>query len=132
MHHRIPYLSNSRLPLDAALEAALAKPIPKTHTHRSKQPQTKEARSPLVMIHHGPAFADFAHTPQVQPGAVDEGETGDEGKGPGSREGETIAKVKERSGDGTEENREFEPGEEGTLGCELDFGFDADGDMDSW
>ena len=84
------------------------------------------------MIHHGPAFADFAHTPQVQPGAVDEGETGDEGKGPGSREGETIAKVKERSGDGTEENREFEPGEEGTLGCELDFGFDADGDMDSW
>lgn len=83
------------------------------------------------MIYHGPAFTDFAHAPQVQPRTVDEGETGNDGESPSGRKGEVVAKVEKGGGDGTEKDGKFEPGEKGALGCELDFGLDADRDVDS-
>lgn len=42
-----------------------------------------------------------------------------------------VTKVEQGSGDGSEDDAEFEPGEEGAFGGEVDLWFDADGDVDS-
>jgi hypothetical protein len=83
------------------------------------------------MIHDSPSFPDFADTPKVENGAVNKGHACDNGERPSSGEGEGVAEIEESGGDGADEDGEFEPGEEGAFGGELDFGFDADGDVDA-
>lgn len=43
-----------------------------------------------------------------------------------------IAEVEQRGGDGAEDDGEFEPGEEGAFGGEVDLGLDAHGDVDAF
>lgn len=43
-----------------------------------------------------------------------------------------MAEIEQRGGDGAEDDGEFEPGEEGAFSGEVDFWFDADGDVDSY
>jgi hypothetical protein len=119
------------VPLQPATDPALAKAIPKADRNCGEKANAKQRGSPLVVIHDGPTFANLTHAPQVQQRAVHERDARDNGKCPCSRERERVAKVEQRGGDGANKDGEFEPGEEGALGGELDFGFDAHRDVDA-
>ncbi len=58
--------------------------------------------------------------------------TGDDGESPRRRQTGAIAKVEERGRDAAEDDAELQPVEEGSLGGEVDFGLDADGDVDAF
>lgn len=83
------------------------------------------------MVGDGTALPNHAYTPKVQARAVEQGDTGDDGKGPGCRNGKAVAKVEQRGCNGAEEDAKLEPGEEGTLCGELDLGLYTDGDVDT-
>lgn len=84
------------------------------------------------MIRDRPALPNLVHAPKIQSRAIAQRCARNNCEGPGGREGEVVAKVEQRGGNGAEEDGKFEPGEEGAFGGELDFGFDADGDVDAW
>lgn len=84
------------------------------------------------MIHDRSALPDLLDAPEIQRRAVQEGNTRDNGKCPSSSKAERVAKVEQRGSDTADKDRELEPGEEGAFGGELDFGLDADRDVDSW
>lgn len=80
-------------------------------------------RSPLL---------DLVYSPQVQACTIAQRKTSDDGERPGSCKSQAITKVEQRSGDGTDEDGEFQPREESTLGCQLDLGFDTDRDVNTY
>lgn len=83
------------------------------------------------MVPRSAPVADHADAPQVQGQAVDERRARDDGEPPRRRERDVVAaKVEQRRCDGAQDDGELEPGEEGPLGCEIDFGLDAHGDVD--
>lgn len=84
------------------------------------------------MISHSPPLSDHLDSPQEKAGGVEQGQARDNGEAPCRSEGNAVAEVEQRGGDGAEEDGELEPGEKGAFGRELDFGFDADGDVDAW
>jgi hypothetical protein len=127
LHSKLPL----HVPLQTATNPALAKAIAKADSDRRKQPNAQQCRPPLVVIHDGSTFTNLAHAPQVQQRAVHERDARDDSERPSSRERQGVAEVEERGGNAADEDAEFEPGEEGALGGELDFGFDADGDVDA-
>ena len=70
-------------------------------------------------------------TPEVEDHAVYEGDDGKGGKAPGRGQTNPVAKVEQGGRNGADDDAEFEPAEEGTFGSEVDFWFDADGDVDA-
>jgi hypothetical protein len=84
------------------------------------------------MIRDRPPLANFLNTPEIQTRTVTQRQTRNDSERPRGREAQAVAEVEQRGGDGAEEDAEFEPGEEGAFGGELDFGFDADGDVYAW
>jgi hypothetical protein len=121
-----------QIALQPTVKPAFTKAIPKADRNRHKKASTKQCGAPLIVVHNSSAFPDFADAPEVQGSTVHQGDARDDGEGPGGRKGEGVAKIEERGCNGADEDGEFEPGEEGAFGCELDFGFDADGDMDAY
>lgn len=67
--HILYFCSTSQLPLQIALQAtikpSLSKPVPKAHSNRREQTNAQERRAPLVVIHDGSPFPDFAHAPKI-------------------------------------------------------------------
>lgn len=62
---------------------------------------------------------------------VDHGAHGDEGEEAGGDATDGVAEVEEADGETAEDDGEVEPGEEGALIGEEDFGFDAGGEGDA-
>jgi hypothetical protein len=62
---------------------------------------------------------------------IDHGAHGDEGEEPGGDTTNGISEVEEADGETTEDDGEVEPGEEGALVGEEDFGLDARGEGDA-
>lgn len=83
------------------------------------------------MIPHRPPLPNHLHPPKIQPHTVQQSRTSDDGETPSGVEADIIAEIQEGGGDGAEDDAEFEPGEEGAFGGEVDFWFDADGDVDA-
>lgn len=83
------------------------------------------------MIRNSPPLPNHPNTPEKQARGVKQRATGDDGERPSRSQREVVAEIEQRGGDGAEQDAEFEPGEEGAFGGELDFWFDADGDVDS-
>ena len=110
----------------------LVNPQRKGNRHGGQQAQTQHRGPQPIVIADRSTGGDHAHAPHVQAQAVQEAGAGHGGEGPGREVRDGVAKVQERGRDAAEDDAEFEPGEEGALGGEVDFGFDPDGDVDSW
>jgi hypothetical protein len=118
----------------ARRKAGLTRPQTKVHQHDNHKTNADDRRAPFLIVDSFDvaALADLVDTPDVQHETVDEGHGGEDGKCPRGAEGDVvIAEVEQSGSDGAEEDGEFEPGEEGSLGGEVDLGFDADGDVDA-
>lgn len=87
---------------------SLGKPITKADRDARKQAQAQHAGAPAVMVADGAARLDALDAPDVDAGAVAQGEGGDDGEGPGGRERDAVAEVEQRGGDGAEDDGKFE------------------------
>lgn len=93
----------------------LPKPEPKADSNRTKQTKAKQRGTPSIMISYRSPFLDLVDTPNVQSSAVAQGQAGNNGESPRSGKSKRVTKVEERGSNGTNEDGEFEPGEEGTF-----------------
>jgi hypothetical protein len=128
--------SSSQLPLQIPLQppthTTLTKPIPKANSDRRKKSNAEQSRTPFVMVRDSPPLPDLPNAPEIQRSRVNERDACYDGKRPRGGKRQCVAKVEQSGGNGANENGELEPGEEGALGGELNFGFDADGDVNAW
>jgi hypothetical protein len=107
----------------------------KVDQHDRNETHANDGGSPLFIIHalDIAALADLVHAPNVKEETVDEGTGSENCEGPRRGEGDGVdAEVEECGGDATEDDGELEPGQEGSLGGEVDLGLDADRDEDAW
>lgn len=86
----------------------ILKPEPNRDRNTSNQTHTKRRRAPLVMITHSLPLLNPIHPPKEYRHGVEQCQDGDDGKGNRRREGDAIAEVEERGGDGAEDDGEFE------------------------
>lgn len=119
-------------PLQTSINTPFPKPKPKTDCNCTEQTSTKQRRTPTIMVRNRPTFLDLIHTPQIQTCWVTQRNARNDGKSPRSRKSKAITKVEQSSSNRADEDREFKPGEESAFGCELDFWFDTNGNMDAW
>lgn len=112
-------------------EAAGAHAENKVNQNDDYQTDTDDSGTPAFVVDalDVATLADLVHAPDIQEETVDEGAGGEDGEGPGGNEGGVIgAEVEECCGDAAEDDREFQPGEEGSLGGKVDLRFHANGD----
>ena len=115
--------------LDPAVPPTHAQSEAKAHRHRSEKTQTEQCRPDLVVVRDGAPLLDHVDAPDVQTHRVKQCTACDDGEGPSRCERKSVAKVEQRSRDRAEKDAKLEPGEEGTFGSELDFGFDTHRDV---
>jgi hypothetical protein len=107
---------------------------PKVDQDNNDKTNTNDRRSPALVVNalDVATLADLVDAPDVQEETVDESAGGEDGEGPSGDEGCGVgAEVEESCGNAAEDDGEFEPGEEGSLGGEVDFWFHADGNEDA-
>ena len=84
------------------------------------------------MIPHRPPAPDHPHAPEVKTNTIQQRHARQDREPPRAGQGDVVAEIEQSRGDGAEDDAEFEPGEEGPLGGEVDFWFHADGDVDAF
>lgn len=121
-------LSNSSSP-----PPFLPPPQPEIHRHGDQQPKAQHRRAEPIVVPRRPPLAHHLHPPQIEHQAVDERQARDDGEPPRRRERDCVVpEVHERGRDRAEDDGELQPGEEGALGREVDFGLDPHGHVDPW
>jgi len=101
----------------------------------SNKTKTENSRAPTLVVYtlDIAALADLVHTPQVKDETVDQGGSCQDGKGPGRGKGDVVeAKVQKGGSDTTENDRELQPGQEGTFSGEIDLWLNTNRDKDAW
>jgi hypothetical protein len=103
--------SSLEITLHIALQPTLrtlCNAIAKADSHGNHKRETKERRTPLVVIADRNTPLDLVNTPQVNSHRIKKGETSDKSESPGRSEGDAVAEVEEGCGDGAEDDGEFE------------------------
>jgi hypothetical protein len=86
----------------------LRNPIPKANSHSNHKRETKERRTPLVVIADRNTSLDLVDAPQVNSHRIKQSQTSDESERPSRSERDAVAEVEERGCDGAEDDGEFE------------------------
>ena len=127
--HPSSHLPSTLLPLARAHH----RPQDEVHQHRRRQRAREQRRAPAVVEAGLAADADAAGAPVERGDGVGDGGDGDEGEGGGGQAGDAVvAEVEEPDPEAAEEDGEVEPGEEGALVGEEDFGLDARRERDAF
>lgn len=114
--------------------ARLHDPQHKVDDHRGQQ-QHRQRRGPEPVVEARLApDSDRSRTPVVRPQRVQERAHSNAREAEGGDLGGAVAKVEHAHGEGTDDNGEVQPGQEGTFVGEVDFGLDAgrEGDALAW
>jgi hypothetical protein len=103
--------SSLQIALHITLQAPLRplrNPIPKANSNSDHKRETKERRTPLVVIADRNTPLDLVDAPQVNSHRIEQCQTGDESESPSRSERDAVAEVEERRCDGAEDDGEFE------------------------
>lgn len=101
------------------------------HHHSRKKRNGQDGGTESVIDAALPAASDTLCSPMECDEGVDHGAHGDDGEEGGGDATDTVTEVEEADGETAQDDGEVEPGEEGTLVGEEDFGLDAGGQGNS-
>jgi hypothetical protein len=101
------------------------------HHNSGKKRNGKDGRTESVVDTALPTAANTLCSPVECNEGVDHGAHGDDGEEGGGDAADAVAEVQEADGQTAEDDSEIEPGEEGALVGEENFGLDASGERNS-
>jgi hypothetical protein len=84
------------------------------------------------MVCDSSPVSNHPYSPQVQPCRVKQRATCHSSERPGSSECKRVTKIEKSCSDGSKKDAELKPRKECAFGCELNFGFYTDRDVDSY
>jgi len=113
------------------LSTLIRNPQHKINNHRQQKNDGQKRRAKAIIEPSLSPQPNGLRPPVIRVQSVDHGSHGHGSKEESGDKGWSVAEVQHADGEGAEDHGEVEPGEEGSLVGEEDFGFDARGEGDA-